>query len=54
MTVEEMQAQLKKMKDDIAHMEAKVSECEHMISVIKTQNDAKFERAKKKECENNG
>lgn len=50
MTVEEMQAQLKKMKDDIAHMEAKVSEYEHMISVIKAQNEEpKFERVKKGE-----
>ena len=49
MTVEEMQAQLDKMKDDILHMKNKISEYEHMISVIKTQNDAKFERAKKLE-----
>lgn len=44
MTVEEMQAQLDKMKDDIEHMKVRVSEYEHMISAIKAQNDAKFER----------
>lgn len=48
MTVEEMQAQLDKMKDDIAHMKVKVSECEHMISMIKAQDDEpKFERVPK-------
>lgn len=49
MTVEEMQAQLDKMKDDVEHMKVRVSEYEHMISAIKAQNDAKFERVKKDE-----
>lgn len=37
MTVEEMQAQLDKMKDDVEHMKVRVSEYEHMISAIKAQ-----------------
>lgn len=49
MTVEEMQAQLDKMKDDIEHMKVRVSEYEHMISVIKAQGDKKFERVKENE-----
>lgn len=49
MTVEEMQAQLDKMKDDIEHMKVRVSEYEHMISVIKAQGDKKFERVSKNE-----
>lgn len=49
MTVEEMQAQLDKMKDDIEHMKVRVSEYEHMISVIKAQDDESFERLPKGE-----
>jgi hypothetical protein len=47
MTVEEMQAQLDKMKDDIEHMKVRVSEYEHMISVIKAQDDEPIERVPK-------
>lgn len=49
MTVEEMQAQLDKMKDDIEHMKVKVSEYEHMISTIKAQDDEPIERVPKNE-----